>query len=188
MDNRITKTHEYILTNLRRPLSMEELAEVACMSRIHFQRVFKDHYGMSPGMYIEVNRIRKSLDLLKKPLKVADIAAEVGYFNYETFSRSFKKYCRIAPGELQHLIHVIENETELNSPVVTSFSRDQEHLAALVEDSLSKKVILEDQLKQLQVCIIKPKYNAPRSRKVEDKFTLNFETDLAHELMDHFRI
>lgn len=167
---------------------MEELAEVACMSRIHFQRVFKDHFKMTPGMYIEVHKIKKSLDLLKEPLKIADIAAEVGYFNYETFSRSFKKYCSIAPGELQHLIHVIENETDENSPVVTSLSRDHEHLTALVEENLAKKTILEDQLDQLQVCIIEPLAGSKRSRKVEDKFSLNFETDLTHEIRDRFKI
>lgn len=188
MDSRISSVENHIRTNLHQPMLINELAEVACMSPKHFQRAFKKSLGTSPGKYIEMWKIKKSLDLLKEPLQVKDIAAEMGFWNYETYSRVFKKYCQIAPSELQFLVHLIENNTEQDAPAVISLSRNPDHLRALVVEALNSEAFLPQSLEKLQVCIIEPNQHLKGLRKVEEKYSVTFADEMIPKILTGIKI
>lgn len=160
-----------------------ELAEVACMSEKHFQRKFKKYFSTTPGKYIEMLKVKRSLELLKEPIPIKDIAAELGYWNYETYSRVFKKYCHIAPSELQFLVRVIEDNTEPDAPTVISLSRNPDHLSALVVEAINNEVFLPQSLEKLQVCIIEPNRNLSGLRKVEEKYAVTFEDEMIPRIL-----
>lgn len=183
MDSRISSVENYIRKNLHLPMPINELAEIACMSPKHFQRAFKMNLGLSPGKYVEMWKIKKSLKLLKEPMQVKDIAAEMGFWNYETYSRVFKKYCQIAPSELQFLVHLIEDNTEPDAPAVISLSRNPDHLRALVVEAIKNEVVSSQSLEKLRVCIIKPNKNIKGSRNVEEKYSFSFEDELIPEIL-----
>ena len=56
---------KYIDANLDSPLTLEDIAKNALMSRSYFCTVFKKFNGISPWDYITIKRIEKSVRLLK---------------------------------------------------------------------------------------------------------------------------
>lgn len=62
-------------------------------------RRFASHVGITPRMYLEDRRIMAAMRLLTfQKLKIGLISYSVGYSDYETFARAFKRYVRCSPG------------------------------------------------------------------------------------------
>lgn len=184
MDQRINKILKYIQENLSGPINMTELADMACWSPVHFYRRFKHTTGLSPSHYVELHKIKYSLELLKDPIQVQDIAFQLGFTNYETFSRAFKRHCKIAPADVQYLLHHLRKETDPEAPLAISVSSRLSDLEQLVNNAFMQGIILPEQLPALQLCIITPKVVNTRSRKPEDKYQLSFEPDLKTRLLE----
>lgn len=70
--------------------TLDELANVAGMSRSVFAMTFRETIGTTPGQYLQGWRVRLAQKALRRgrPLKV--IAIEVGYGSEAAFSRAFK--------------------------------------------------------------------------------------------------
>lgn len=81
-----------------RNLGVDDLAEVAGMSRFHFSRLFKRSAGVTPYAYLIDLRIRKALDLLAtSDLAAAEIAGRVGFGDYPYFCTTFKRHVGTTP-------------------------------------------------------------------------------------------
>ena len=77
---------------------VEELAQECHMSETHFRRLFESCMNMSPVDYINLVRIQKACDLLKKTTDSMDIVAQkVGFTTTSTFNRNFKKFLNTSP-------------------------------------------------------------------------------------------
>ena len=50
-DNRIAKTVLYIRKHLNEAIELEKLAEISCLSKDHFIRLFKKELGTTPLQY-----------------------------------------------------------------------------------------------------------------------------------------
>lgn len=73
------------------PLSCEQLATLAGMSRFHFIRTFKTAYGVAPYRYLLQVRIRRARHLLSTtPQPLDAIAAAVGFDSPSLLSKAFK--------------------------------------------------------------------------------------------------
>ncbi|MDR7275532.1 GlxA family transcriptional regulator [Catenuloplanes atrovinosus] len=71
---------EWVLTHLREPLAIDDLAARARMSPRTFARRFTDEVGMSPGRWITQQRLTRARHLLESTdLPVDEIAARVGF-------------------------------------------------------------------------------------------------------------
>jgi len=70
--------------------TLDELANVAGMSRSVFATTFRETLGITPGQYLQGWRVRLAQKALRRgrPLKI--IAAEVGYGSEAALSRAFK--------------------------------------------------------------------------------------------------
>ncbi|GIT88827.1 GyrI-like domain-containing protein [Roseobacter sp. OBYS 0001] len=89
--DRILRVIDYIHTQAADDLSLDQLADVAAMSRFHWHRVFTAIMGASPAQIIRSVRMHKAtMLLLRTDLPIAQIAAHVGYSNDRSFSRTFK--------------------------------------------------------------------------------------------------
>jgi AraC-like DNA-binding protein len=74
----------------RRPLAVDELARIACLSRASFIRTFRDTFGETPHRYLQRRRIERAMYLLRTTDRsVTDICMEVGFSSLGTFSRTF---------------------------------------------------------------------------------------------------
>ena len=76
---------------------LEEMAELALMSRSKFAELFKRVVGQSPGDYLIDWRIIVAKGLLKQNKPVALIANSVGYENGSALARVFRKKLGISP-------------------------------------------------------------------------------------------
>jgi AraC family transcriptional regulator len=89
---RLSRAVDYLHTAYQRDLRLDELAEVACLSRFHFLRLFRACYSHSPYHYLQLLRLQKAQSLLRHTRRpVSDIALELGFENLSSFSRLFRQ-------------------------------------------------------------------------------------------------
>lgn len=81
----------------KRPWSLEELAEIAGMSRTRFADSFRSTVGRSPMDYLTAWRMTTARQLLAKGRSVKNVAASVGYDSPAAFSRAFARITGKAP-------------------------------------------------------------------------------------------
>ena len=188
MKDRIQEVQHFITENLGEPLNTRILADVACLSPVHFHRSFKATTGLTPALYVELHKIKQSLELLKEGVQVQDAAFQLGYANYETFSRTFKKHCTIAPHDLQCLLRRLEGERNPESPLLLSASRSLQDLGCLLKEAVEGGTVRTEELHALQLCILSPKEHPFRSRNATAKFELYFEAALCRQLLQSIQL
>lgn len=89
----------FIQENLQNDIKIEQLAQISCLSKDHFTRIFKSIFGVSPCEFIIRKRIEKSqFLLLTTDLPINRIIDETNFKNAPYFSRMFKKYTLLTPG------------------------------------------------------------------------------------------
>lgn len=89
---------EYIEDNLTEELNIHDIAEKACVSAFHFQRIFNVLCGFTVGEYIRNRRLSIAAEeLSKSDAKVIDVAMKYGYDSPDSFTRAFTKFHGISP-------------------------------------------------------------------------------------------
>ncbi|MCE5272499.1 AraC family transcriptional regulator [bacterium] len=87
---RMTRVLVHIDKHLDEPVSLDELARIACFSSFHFHRVFCGMVGETVKAYIRRLRLERAASLLiYGALPVTRIAFQAGYETVESFSRAF---------------------------------------------------------------------------------------------------
>ena len=96
--SQITPALEYVRNEYANNIRVEELAKASHMSETHFRRVFESYMNMSPMDYINLMRVQKACDIMKKTNDSMDVVAQkVGFTTTSTFNRNFKKYLNTSP-------------------------------------------------------------------------------------------
>ena len=98
------KVHEiihYINRNLSNDLSLKCLEQRFYINRYHLSHIFKEQTGYTIGAYITGKRIIRAKELLLNGTPLTEIAQMVGYHDYSSFYRAFKKVTGKAPGGLK---------------------------------------------------------------------------------------
>src|SRR5882757_1009418 len=74
------------------PLTVEDLARAAGLSRAHFSREFRRAFGESPHVYLLTRRLERAASLLcNTDRSVADICIAVGLDSIGSFTTSFTR-------------------------------------------------------------------------------------------------
>lgn len=95
---RLNLSLEYIEQNLTEELEYEKIAQVACCSAYHFQRMFAYLAGVPLGEYIRRRRMTlAAAELQTGDTKVIDLAVKYGYDSPTAFNRAFQGVHGIAP-------------------------------------------------------------------------------------------
>ena len=98
---RVVCGKEFIDACFTTPLSVENVAQAACLSEYHFFRLFKAVFGLSPHQYILQKRLNYAQNLLIQDQKAVSLAADAsGFSDIFTFSKAFKKHFGYAPSQL----------------------------------------------------------------------------------------
>ncbi len=96
----ISRACEYMSDNFSRPISVEDIAHYAGVSRSWLFRSFKQHFLCSPVTYLSKHRIERACILLQNSsLNVKEISCSVGFDDPYYFSRVFKKITGFPPRE-----------------------------------------------------------------------------------------
>lgn len=96
--DRMNNAVDYIELNLAEKISYDKLAQIACCSTYHFQRMFSFITGVPLSEYIRRRRLTlAAFELQTSNIKVIDVAIKYGYESPEAFSRAFKNLHGIMP-------------------------------------------------------------------------------------------
>lgn len=89
--DRYHRVFEYIDRHLDETLNVENLSQVACLSKFHFHRQFSALYGIGVGAYIKLVRLKRASYQLafRDNQKIVEIAFMAGFESPEAFSRTF---------------------------------------------------------------------------------------------------
>ncbi|MFZ2656305.1 MAG: AraC family transcriptional regulator [Victivallales bacterium] len=94
----LSRARDYIHANYGKKIRIAKIAEIACLSKGHFQRAFKKKFGISPVGYINEHRISAARTLLcTTPYPCAEIAERAGFEDIFYFSKVFKKISGTSP-------------------------------------------------------------------------------------------
>ena len=101
-DKRLNQVLEKILFSPQLDCNIEQLAELASMSRATFMRIFQQLLGMPPGKFLTQVRLEMAAVLLKNTQKtILAIALEVGYQSEAHFSKAFKAIYGLSPSQFR---------------------------------------------------------------------------------------
>ncbi len=94
---------EYIERNLDSELQIEQLSQLACLSKYHFHRQCSAFFGIPVKQVIRLMRLKRAAFQLayRQDQKILDIALVCGYESHEAFSRVFKKHFDQNPMEFR---------------------------------------------------------------------------------------
>jgi AraC family transcriptional regulator len=88
----------FIEQRLGERLSLQEIADAACVSRFHFARMFRLSTGRSPIEYLFHRRIERARHLLLEGDRlIGEVAAELGFSDQSHFSRHFRRATGLSP-------------------------------------------------------------------------------------------
>lgn len=101
-DRRIAHAMQFVLRDLSRRRSAEEVACAAGLRRAYFSRRFRQITGHSFSEWDAVIRIAEAKRLLHTlDLSILGIALSVGYGDPTTFTRVFRRYERMCPRQFR---------------------------------------------------------------------------------------
>ena len=104
---------ERVIAHMRRrsdaPLDLKEMANIASVSRCHFDRVFHEIVGVTPRQFQTALRLNAAARLLlTTETKVTDICFDVGYESLGSFISRFTRTFGIAPQKMRDLARHID--------------------------------------------------------------------------------
>ncbi len=120
----VERTWQYVRQRLDRaaaePITLDELAEAACVTKEHLCRVFAESIGHSPMQTVRLVRLDRALDLLSRSnYSIGQIADLCGFASSFHFSRRFKETFGQSPRALRNAIR--DGATPPTSKLLTRF-------------------------------------------------------------------
>lgn len=84
-------------------LTVKRLRDRLGLTDPMFSPRFRRYHGRTPGRYIRHLRVEAAKRLLRRfdDLRMADVAFQVGYEHYRTFTRVFKRITEQSPSEFR---------------------------------------------------------------------------------------
>ena len=99
-DDRMKRVLEYVHANISHQLNVEELSDVAHVTKPYFIKLFKHEFGISPVQYINGKKVeRAQLLLFTTDKTVKEVAYTLGFSDQNYFIRLFRKVTGITPQE-----------------------------------------------------------------------------------------
>ncbi len=98
----LSEVNDYINDNLRRKLTLQELAGVVHMSPHYFARSFKATTGTSPHQYVVSRRVERARSLLaNSSLTITEVAIAVGFSSQSHLASHVRRVLGVSPGDLR---------------------------------------------------------------------------------------
>ena len=98
IDERLQKVIAHIKDKVNKEINIEVLADIACVTKSHLERLFREKLGTSPLQYILRTRIQCAQRLLMTTnYSVNVVAREVGFTDTSYFIRFFRQKIGFTP-------------------------------------------------------------------------------------------
>jgi AraC family transcriptional regulator len=98
----LRRIDEYVDAHLGQTIGIDDLAEVAGLSRFHFARLFRATVGTTPHRYVLERRLDRARELLRSPRAVLrDVAVATGFADQSHLTRLVKRRYGVTPAILR---------------------------------------------------------------------------------------
>ena len=89
---------QHIGENYNKKMTLNELAEIACMHPNYLCNAFRKRMNMTVFEYIDRIRLLHAIEYLRKgKMTISEIAEETGYSSLQAFSKNFRKIYGVSP-------------------------------------------------------------------------------------------
>jgi len=109
---RIRRVQDFVEVHVGEALCLDDLADVAGLSRYHFSRIFREEVGQTPWAFVRHARVRRAKALLAEGRPPAEAAHEAGFFDQSHLTRVLRALDGRTPGEVRKAEAETERETD----------------------------------------------------------------------------
>jgi len=97
---RVCRGRDYAAALFAEPVTLGEMARVACLSTNHFLRTFREAFGETPHQFLRARRLAEAERLLaQSEMPVTEVCWAVGFESLGSFSTLFAKRFGVSPAE-----------------------------------------------------------------------------------------
>ncbi|HET9102674.1 MAG TPA: helix-turn-helix transcriptional regulator [Solirubrobacteraceae bacterium] len=97
-ERHLTRARDLADARYAEPLTVDDLARAAGLSRAHFSRAFRRAFGVPPHAYLLTRRLERAAALLRATeWSVAEICLAVGLQSVGSFTSSFTRTYGVSP-------------------------------------------------------------------------------------------
>ena len=86
---RVSAARDFLHATHGSKADLDTLAEVACLSRYHFLRLFRELSGTTPAAYARSLRLQRARSLLQAGRSLSSARRAAGYGNAKAFARAY---------------------------------------------------------------------------------------------------
>ena len=102
-NDRINKVFNYVKTNFREEISLDEMADLVSMTVPSFCRYFKKITNKTFVQFVNEYRLTHASKLLaEQPLTITEVCFECGFNNFSHFNKSFKSFTGQSPSQYRN--------------------------------------------------------------------------------------
>jgi AraC-like DNA-binding protein len=99
---RLHRAKEFIVASFEEPITIDEMARVACLSTNHFLRTFRQAFRQTPHQFLTAQRLERARKLLlHTDLPVTDVCLSVGFESLGSFSSLFRRKIGASPEQFR---------------------------------------------------------------------------------------
>ncbi len=94
----LMRAKDFVDARYADPITVDDLATAAGLSRAHFSRMFSRTFGESPRAYLQTRRLERAASLLRHTERsVADVCVMVGLQSVGSFTTAFTRTYGLPP-------------------------------------------------------------------------------------------
>ena len=90
---------DYLEAQFAKPISLMELSALSGVSPFHLSRRFRARYGLPPYMYLELVRVNRAREMLRRGDPISRVAFDTGFSDQSHLTRRFKRVVGVPPGQ-----------------------------------------------------------------------------------------
>jgi AraC-like DNA-binding protein len=110
-DFRIRRAISFMRDNVGRDLDVDKLATEACLSRAHFFKLFQQHTGLTPHLYLNVLRMEAAIEgLTQSRQSLVSLSNDLGFSAQSHFTRFFQQHLGAVPSQYRKVVDVYADQ------------------------------------------------------------------------------
>lgn len=111
------RAREFLLANIKRGVTLKEVARECGLSLGHFSHAFRRTLGVAPHKWLIEQRVVLSKDKLRDDgLSLSDVAAECGFSDQSHLTRIFRQRVGVSPGTWRRALGDSKQASQLSGP------------------------------------------------------------------------
>jgi AraC-like DNA-binding protein len=95
----VTAVRDFLEEQFAKPVTLTQLSTLSGVSPFHLSRLFRARYGLPPYMYLEMVRVHRAQEMLRRGDPISQIAFATGFSDQSHLTRRFKRVVGVPPGQ-----------------------------------------------------------------------------------------